>query len=308
MFIKDEPHSLKKVTENRFRLIHCLSLVDQMVDKVLFTPWYEAELRNPMATTQKTGWSPLPAGYQRLIATFPVDESIAVDKSLWDWTMVPYVIVMYVRMKMAQMQGEVPPNYWYLVWRRLTFVLGPGTRFRLSTGLEYRQLSWGIMKSGWLLTLSMNSAAQAYQHVLACKRAGWMGRASTILWAMGDDLLAKMKLTPEELKQYWQHLESTGCIVKKIEIRREFCGFLFNEDTVDPLYPDKHQFILRYMSGTSEQPTLLSYELLYALSQEKWIEKVRANETFSLGPMARLWARGLVNLEILNKLPEWCEY
>lgn len=308
MFIKDEPHSRKKVAENRFRLIHCLSLVDQMVDKVLFTPWYEAELRNPMATTQKTGWSPLPAGYQRLMATFPIDESIAVDKSLWDWTMLPYIIVMYVRMKMEQVAGEEPPDYWYIVWRRLTFVLGPGTRFRLSSGMEYRQLHWGIMKSGWLLTLSMNSAAQAFQHVIACCRLGWSDRASTVLWAMGDDLLAKMKLTPKELEEYWRSLETTGCIVKKIEVRREFCGFLFTEQAVEPLYPDKHQFILRYLQGKSEQQTLLSYELLYALSERTWIDKVREHENFSLGPMARLWARGLVNLEILDKLPEWCDY
>lgn len=279
-----------------------------MVDKILFTPWYEAELRNPMACTQKTGWSPLPAGYQRLLKEFPAEDSIAVDKTQWDWTMPAWVIRAYVDMKREQLAGEVSDGYWQTVWARLYYVLGPGARFEMPNGVRYRQLGWGIMKSGWLLTLSLNSAAQAFQHALAWLR---MGRTTSFppVWAMGDDILARMRLDDDELKHYWECLETTGCKVKKIERRREFCGFHFkNDEAINPLYPDKHRFILRHIDPSVEQDTLLSYTLLYALADDRWFDSCKANMEHSLGPAARLWAKGLVQLSVITEVPEWTRY
>lgn len=279
-----------------------------MVDKILFTPWYEAELKQPMATTQKTGWSPLPAGYQRLVAEFPADSSVAVDKTQWDWTMPEWVIRAYVDMKRYQLTEEVPPEYWTLVWARLYYVLGPGARFRMPNGVQWRQLGWGLMKSGWLLTLSLNSAAQGFQHALAWFRMGKTEPPPSV-WAMGDDILAKMKLTEEELQLYWEKLETTGCKVKKIERRREFCGFDFvSDEVVNPLYPDKHQFILQHLDPAVEQETLLSYSLLYALSDLGWVKKIYPYQERALGPLAKLWAKGLVKLDVLPRVPDWASF
>lgn len=288
-------------------MIHCLSLVDQMVDKILFTPWYEAEKRDPMRTTQKTGWQPIPEGYKRLVEEFSAEHSIAVDKTQWDWTMPAWVIWAYVALKKLQCIDGDCPRYWNLVWSRLYFVLGPGTKFNMPNGLLWRQLYWGLMKSGWLLTLSLNSHAQHSQHAVACLRLRW--RKLHRLWAMGDDMLADMDLTDEEIEEYWKMLETTGCLVKKIERNREFCGFSFDgPEVVNPLYPDKHQFILRSLKGDLEQETLLSYQLLYALSDNRWVDQFRSRMARDLGPASRLWAKGLVNLEVLREVPQWTDF
>lgn len=286
-------------------MIHNLSLVDQMVDRLLFTPWFGAELRAPMSTTQKSGWSPFPAGYQRLLAEFPLNESMAVDKKLWDWTMPSWVVYSYVLLKFQQTAGEEDDWYWRAVWARLYHVLGPGSLLMDADGVIWKQKFWGLMKSGMLLTLSLNSAAQEAQHLLAWIRT-FPFEEPPMVWAMGDDKLVRMSLDEEQLRLYWRALELTGCRVKKIEYSREFCGFLFlGADDVRPLYPEKHKFILRHLEPSVEEETLLSYELLYALSQDRWLDRVIDKR---LGLLARLWAQGLINLKVIRELPTWTEY
>lgn len=301
-FIKDEPHKAEKVAEGRLRLIHCFGLVDQMVDRILFLPWQGVEVRNPMATTQKAGWSPFPGGYQRLEREFPLDLSFAVDKTAWDWTVPGWIIGAYVSMKLAQIHGEVSEEYLRCVWGRLYCVVGPGARFRMPSGVEWRQLHWGLMKTGWLLTLSLNSAAQAFQHALTCLRMNMDFMPH--IWAMGDDTIVRLK--DMDLNQYEQLMSTTGCIVKKIVKSREFSGFYFHgNDHVEPLYGAKHRFILNYLSPDLEQETLLSYCLLYALHTPDWTNVFRSRLNRALGPAAELWAKGLAPLNISFELPPW---
>ncbi|APG75946.1 hypothetical protein 2 [Wuhan house centipede virus 4] len=261
-----------------------------------------------MLATQKSGWSPLPGGYQRLLAEFPANESLAVDKALWDWTLPSWVIYIYVVLKFYQMKDSAEVDsglYWRLVWARLRHVLGPCTRFEMPNGLRWRQQFWGVMKSGCYLTLSLNSLAQEAQHVLAWLRC-FGGESIPLLWAMGDDTLVRASLTDEEKQLYWDALESTGCLVKKMEYSREFCGFLFNsEDDVRPLYPDKHRFIMKFVRPETEQDTMYAFELLYALSKDRWVDCLRPHQQFVLGPAARLWARGLIKLKVLARDPDW---
>lgn len=286
-------------------------MVDQLIDRILFGPWVGSEIRQPMKTTQKSGWSPFPAGYQRLLAEFPVNESMAVDKTLWDWTMPEWVISLYVCVKRQQMvEGDdgLDDRYWHLVWARLYYVLGPGARFRCPSGEEWQQQFWGLMKSGMFLTLSLNSMAQDAQHVLAWIRA-FPDESVPLLWAMGDDTLIRMSLTDDETTAYVEALESTGCSVKKIERSREFCGYMFNSaDDVRPLYPEKHRFIIAHVNPSVEQDTLFAYELLYALSGDRWVDRLRQYQYAPLGPVARMWARGLVRLNVLKEVPQWADY
>lgn len=303
MFIKDEPHSEKKINEGRFRLIHNLSLVDQVVDKLIFMPWFGSEVRAPMNVTSKAGWAPLPGGYQRMALEFPFDQSVAVDKQAWDVTFIDYLIRCYVDMKLGQCV-DPDKRYEWLIWTRLFYVLGPGSRFRLSNGVEYRQTFWGFMKSGWLLTLSLNSAAQAFQHALAWLRMG-VDIPLPHIWGMGDDTLIRMN--PALIPEYETQLSTTGCIVKKIHHSREFSGFELQEDgLVVPLYPDKHQFLMRYMEADVEQDTLLAYSLLYALAGPSWFDKF--SHEVNCSKLTRIaWAKGLVHLDLLETLPSWTE-
>lgn len=307
MFIKDEPLTQAKIDERRFRLIHCLAIEDQMVDRILFTPFFDSEIKNVQSCVSKAGWSPIPAGYAALAKEFPEGGSVAVDKSCWDWTMPGWCVEAYLQIKKLQCRGW-DDRFERLVRARFYHVVGPGARIRLRDGRVYRQTDWGLMKSGWLLTLSMNSMSQLCQHALAWTRMGEGASPLPHMWAMGDDSIIRQSHDLEKLARYEAALSTTGCLVKKSVLRREFCGILLEGEgdvTVTPLYGPKHKFHLAYLDPLVEQDTLQSYQLIYALSADRWIDRHKDRLGIDYGPLYRLWAAGLVNLKILDSIPAW---
>lgn len=275
------------------------------MDRCLFYPWYQVEVTRPMEVVPKGGWAPIPSGYQRLVAEFTESESVAIDKTCWDWTMPAWVITAYVDLKRSQCYNW-DDLYEWMVWRRLRLVVGPGTQFLMSNGVYWNQTYWGQMKSGWLLTLSMNSIAQQCQHVLAWKRAGLFGVPSR-MWAMGDDVLMRFPYDDGFLQRYMSALTTTGCIVKKEQKSREFSGFEFigsgSDIIVRPLYPDKHKFVIQYLEPEIEQDVLLAYTLIYALDQGNWIKDFYHYCEFPVGPMQKMWAKGLGDLALFDRIP-----
>nr|QXV86396.1 RNA-dependent RNA polymerase [Solemoviridae sp.] len=308
MFIKDEPLTDDKIRDGRYRLIHCLAIEDQLVDRCLFHPWVGVEVRNVGSVVSKAGWSPLPGGYKALSTVFPDGGSVAVDKSAWDWTMPPWVVEAYLQVKKLQCHGW-DDRYERAVRTRLAQVVGPLATIRLCNGLEFKQEGWGIMKSGWLLTLSMNSMAQLNQHALACFRMG--ENDPPLMWAMGDDSLIRMKHDAQVLDQYEKALATTGCLVKKSVLKREFCGVRIEGDlevSVTPLYIDKHKFVLSYVEPRYEQDTLQSYMLLYSLSADRWVDEYKDRLDLNYGPLYPLWAKGLIKLQVLDNIPPWASW
>lgn len=282
-----------------------------MVDRMLFEPWFGVEVRNVESVTSKAGWSPLPAGYASLSTHFPEGEVVAVDKASWDWTMPGWVVEAYLQVKKHQCR-DWDERYERMVRSRLWEIVGPGATFRLEDGDRFAQVGWGLMKSGWYLTLSMNSMSQLFQHALAWSRLGKVGEPLPLCWAMGDDTIIRMSQEQDFVSDYERELATTGCLVKKSVLQREFCGVRVwgsgQGAIVDPLYPQKHQFTLAYINPKHEQDTLQSYKLLYALSGNRWIDLHNDKLAVDYGPLYKLWARGLVKLSILDDLPPWTAF
>lgn len=166
------------------------------------------------------------------------------------------------------------------------------------------------MKSGFLLTLSMNGAAQMFQHSLAWWRMGKRTFPPKI-WTMGDDTLTKMN--PRYIADYKAQLATTGCIVKLVEPAREFAGYRFEGDSIStavvtPLYEDKHQFILKHVDADNEQNIVLAFSLLYALAKPGWQNLVAARAGVNIGPTQRLWAKGQLKIDILEVIPDWTRW
>lgn len=290
LMVKDEPHKLSKFAEGRYRLISILSLEDQLLDRLLFIGWIIAERDNPEHCVSKVGWCPIPAGYQQLLVTMPDNRKCwAVDKKAWDWTMPGWVVKTYVDTKL----GLTNTNgvYTNIVYNRVAEVVGPRCVVALPDGTLLRQLTWGLQKSGWLLTLSLNSAAQDMQHLLACRRLGWPDEG-TIVWAMGDDLLCYANWSEEQASDYAAALDKTGCIVKYIKNVREFCGFSY-ERGCDPLYQDKHKFLMEYCPLEKLRDLISTYSVIYALSDASWFWKVQARYALCGQEPYRRFAQGL---------------
>nr|UGO57540.1 MAG: hypothetical protein 1 [Riboviria sp.] len=205
-----------------------------------------------------------------------------------------WVAVVYMIRKL-QATRNCDKNYQRMVLARFIQVVGIAAKFQLPNGEIYRQLCWGLMKSGWLLTLSLNSFAQWCQHKLAWMRALLPGPLPP-MWAMGDDELAECgEVSPKSLKAYLQAMKTTGCIIKHGINSREFAGFKFGKGTVEPLYKDKHVFLMKHVREEVKIQTMTSLQLLYCMSGDSW--------AFDLGftgltpNAARDWAQGLVQLD-----------
>lgn len=182
-----------------------------MVDKILFLPWIMCEQLNVEKVTCKSGWSTVPGGYSLLTKAFSTRRSVAVDKTAWDWTMPAWCMQAYVMAKRDQAIGW-DPLYEHMIGLRIQQVMGPLMVVRLPCGTRLTQDFVGVMKSGWLLTLSANSASQFFQHAVTWHRMikdDWMTRGFDnplpYMWAMGDDLIMQWPDDVVETALTWKH-------------------------------------------------------------------------------------------------------
>lgn len=275
-----------KIADHRERLIFCLSLEDQVVDHMLFGDVVLYEVEACATTNSKVGWSPLPGGFRSFYHSFSLDDVMSVDKRAWDWTMPAWVIQMYF----DQRFGHLPVEFRNAIWRRFSQVVGPECILRLPDGRRLQQVLWGLMKSGWILTIGLNSSAQVYQHYLACIRAGVRPR---LLWAMGDDVVVR-SMPP----QYFFFLTSTGCLVKHVKKGAEFCGLAFLPGGVlQPLYAAKHKFNIAYCDPDKLSDMATGLGAWYALAADSSVmEPIRGYSRFSRRQF-RWWAMGLLELD-----------
>lgn len=280
-----------------------LSLVDQVVDRVLFYAWAQTEIKGHMATAGKSGWAPMPAGYQMLLRSFDRDV-LATDCSAFDWTFPEWLVENILDSRIARMRGVSEEVEWAMRarWRE---VLSTDCVVRLPDGRRLRQAVPGIMKSGWLLTISVNSEAQERLAIQAWMRtqAGAVPR----VWSMGDDVLMEWPEGSDE-KSFVEALAKLGVIVKQASHSLEFAGFAFGSSPapfVDPLYVRKHRFLLRHVPSEQLEEVVSAYGCLYALARPEvggWLAPIlRQYGRWSLNTY-RVWAVGLLtrNMHLLR--------
>lgn len=322
--------------------------------------------------TTKAGWAPLPGGYRQLTREFPINEAVAVDKKAWDWTCPWWVLEAYIEAKMAQCRNP-DTLYWHMTNIRFQQVVGPIATVRFPDGSCFMQCFHGLMKSGWLPTLSANSAAQFFQHSVAWQRCKDMCLIDSEqplphMWGMGDDKIMRLprtflkecgfdEVTKPPGREHWNGTEcdcapkcwakyevdftdrnwrvacefrrllrthewgsidtdynrryidfldfyskvlgTTGCIVKHAIPAREFAGFSFGTSgQPEPLYANKHKFMLKHVKPENEQDTLKSFILIYALvPQYGWLKDWLCRADFPIGPHFKAWALGVSTLK-----------
>lgn len=288
VFIKDEPLKTAKLVNHRERIIFVTALEDQVIDHMLFGENAHAEIDLHPFTNSKVGWAPIPAGFKQLLDTFDVDQVHAVDKTAWDWTVPSWVIQAYFEQRF----GHYPPSLKQVLWRRFEAVVGPNCTVRMPDGTVLRQKIWGLMKSGWFLTIGLNSAAQVYQHYLALIRS--KGKICP-LWVMGDDVL-----TTKQSDSYYFWLRTTGCLVKHVLDSAEFCGLRFFKDgACQPIYPDRHRMSLAYATLTNLNDVCTSLCAWYSLAPD---QSILTDQCWARSRFSRVqlywWALGLMPLSI----------
>lgn len=252
VFIKQEPHKVKKLREHRERLILAISMIDTMIDRILFGWFQHGLVRNHMKTPIAVGWTPMKGGY-RAIKRGP---KLMADKSMWDWTVTWQARDMIEVIKRLH---EPDPDWERLVDMRYDLLFKHSV-YQFPTGLMVRQTTEGVMKSGCLLTIAGNSVMQLLMHLIAIGRTG---DADGWFYAGGDDTIQDV---PREPERYLAELDNMGAIVKEhlISDDGEFMGFGYNKTLPVPLYEKKHEFLLLHMPQAHQEDFLQSYMLMYA--------------------------------------------
>lgn len=257
VFVKNEPHTNAKLSEGRVRLISGVSLVDTLVDRVLFSWLSQAALRHE--TPCMVGWAPVFGGWRYLMQKFSQGKPVlCLDKSSWDWTVQGYMVNLWVGF-ISDLMYDAPPWFKGIMLNRFRALFRDVT-YQFKDGSTARQCGVGIMKSGCYLTLLLNSVSQTLLHMLAFTRMGLVPTEQQPI-AIGDDTVQE---TPQLLGRYIAEIEGLGAKVKGVKLRAfvEFAGFCMNKQTAIPSYWEKHLFKLQF--GEHWKECLYDYQFMYA--------------------------------------------
>jgi len=241
VFIKNEPHNRLKVQQKRFRLISSVSLIDNLVQRLIFTPQDEVEILYWAGIPSKPGIGFDDDGVRKLLkyvskqATGDVGEA---DISGWDWNVKDWQYDFESECRKALMGGPADAlRRGHRLIDNVLYALSLST-FCFSDGTLCWQLERGLVKSGTKITSSTNSRMRVCLAYLI--DAEWCV-------AMGDDSLENFEETSKA------KYESLGFLIKTFErtsgSRFQFCSHQYSEGQAWPVDPSK--LIYRYLSNQS---------------------------------------------------------
>lgn len=271
VFIKQEPHKLSKIRDGRFRLISAVSLVDTMVDRIMFG-WLARRVLSTVGETPcMVGWSPIGGGSLLMGDLFKGKETRSLDMTAWDWTVDEWLIV--ALREVVKSLGILAPSWWCSWVDHRWESLFRDAIFEFGDGSRVSQSGWGIMKSGCFLTIVLNSVAQLLRHALVARRMGLRHRIVQVV--MGDD---QTLVNFPEFEEYERITLSLGYRLKPSTVdvgHVRFAGFRFEGRRAIPEYVSKHKYILSHAPLSSLPEILQSYQLLYLYDPDFFLVIVR---------------------------------
>jgi len=233
-FVKNEPHPPRKVTTKRWRVISSVSVVDQLIDRLLHTTQNKVEIAlwRCLPSAPGIGLSSDEDGVRlvnkinRMSQNGPVALS---DVQGFDWSVQGWEILLDAEAR-CLLQDANPINRKLIMGRAHCICRSVWTT---PNGTLYAQTFLGVVKSGTFNTSSTNSRIRVF--------LAWLVGA---LWAvaMGDDCLEDP--VPDAKQKYAKY----GHPLKMYEIddEIEFCSHLFDRKTgaYKPVDPTKSLFSL----------------------------------------------------------------
>lgn len=179
LFVKQEPHPKRKIETRRFRLISSVSLVDQLVERLLFGYQNQLEIAMWKTCPSKPGMglsegSQADAIWEQVAYKHTTCPAVEADISGFDWSVQEWELRADVEMRifLGGFHEKVARA------ARNRFKCLSLSVFQLSNGTLIAQAIPGLMKSGSYCTSSSNSR-------IRCLMAKLIGSPWCI--AMGDD-------------------------------------------------------------------------------------------------------------------------
>ena len=245
LFVKNEPHANKKKLSKRWRLISSMSLVDQIIDKLLYSDQNKVEISlwEHLPSCPGIGFedADLVKFHDRVLKSAGGDYNNigAGDVQGFDWSVREWELMdeALVRVALANAFGTVFDT---LVTNRTTCVCR--SLFATEDGDVYAQTSghYGVQKSGTVNTSSGNSRIRV---MLA-----WLIGADWA-YAMGDDCLEQY--TPDAAAKYEQYGHKLK-FYEQCQNSFSFCSQMWSKSGAIP--EDFTKSLYKLLSNKEVQP------------------------------------------------------
>lgn len=188
LFVKNEPHKMSKILEGRLRLIFSMSVVDNVIARILCSRQNNAEIEVWDRIPLKPGMG-LTDEYMQMIYEYVLANEggglMETDMKGWDWSFQQQDYEFDLERRAALNGGN--GTLWYQLAKAHYHCVARKVMV-LSNGEMYKQLQPGIMASGWYNTSSTNSAARAVNHGHAAILEG----VEPFIMCMGDDAVERL--------------------------------------------------------------------------------------------------------------------
>lgn len=279
VFIKEEPHSTKKVLAGKWRLISSVSLQEQIKTRLLCNRQNKAEIANWEVCASAAGMGLDDYGLSVLTATWKqfleVGKPSETDVENWDWTMPYWELLADAERRIALARADKGSVFAFLM--KVQAYCVANSVFVLPDGRMFAQILMGGQQSGHGNTSSTNCAAR----IIATLRARQLAKKPLLIngkleiKAMGDDTVEvtgangnKVRLTLDELLR---GLEASGHKVKMVKANDRiaglnFCSHVWREDGT--AYPERPvKTLYRLLARKHSDPTYpeLRAQLLWFL-------------------------------------------
>lgn len=189
LFIKNEPHGLKKIQSGKYRLISGVSLRDQLKERILGSLQNNAEIESWTTCPSRPGVGLNDEGLLIMGENFKEELKeggiMETDVSGWDWSVQNWEIKADVECRRRLAQASEDSLYAFLL--RVQAYTIASTVYTVPGGEMIRQGVLGIQKSGSYWTSSTNSRMRVLASLVARQMAGIKLTKKVGVSAMGDD-------------------------------------------------------------------------------------------------------------------------
>jgi len=271
VFVKQEPHKLTKIQEGRVRLICSVSLLDNLIARLLCSQQNNTEILRHSTLPVKPGLGLHNDGLKALNSyvntVFSDHDPAEGDVKGWDWSFQEWDFTMDCerRIHLARASGtvfeKILKSHFYCMARKV---------FVLSDGTMHEQIIPGIMPSGWYNTSSSNSNCRCMNHHMIAIEKGFDPR----IMAMGDD---SVEVYFDDAIDAYSRLGKNMSMFNKVSrVDFEFCSTRFNGYLGVPVNIDKQIYNLLSNQNCTQTAALelwlvFKYEMRN-LPWDLWIE------------------------------------
>jgi len=190
-FIKDEPHKREKLDKGRFRIISGVSLIDNLIERLLFSTLNKIEIEMNSYIPFKPGMGLHDEGQERLYSWFQARQKeykiCSSDVSGWDWSVPFWLLNCDLLYRLRFCQGS---SAWAKL-ARIRFECLKYKVFQLPSGKMFTQDIPGILPSGSYLTSSTNSHMRLMLCFIVQLLLGVDAESEAEGGQMGDDAIER---------------------------------------------------------------------------------------------------------------------